>query len=350
MLKFFKGTKNSKNISNNNINSNIDSSNSNNNSNSHNNSQSDGKQGLFAKLKASLQKTRHKFVDQIATLCLGKKSIDSELLKTIEAILLSADLGVKATELVISKLTDELKRKELADPSIISSALRKQLTAILAPCEQPLVIPSEIKPFVIFLVGVNGAGKTTTIGKLAKMFQANNKKVMLAAGDTFRAAAIEQLQTWGERNKVPVIAQHTGADSASVIFDAFQAAQAKQYDVLIADTAGRLHTKDNLMTELKKLVRVIKKLDSTAPHEVLLTLDAGIGQNAITQAEQFHQAVGVTGLILTKLDGTAKGGVIFSIAANLQLPLRYIGIGEGMDDLKPFQADEFVQALFNQSS
>jgi fused signal recognition particle receptor len=304
------------------------------------------KAGFFARLKQGLSKTSASIGEGMASLFLGKKIIDDELLEDIETRLLTADVGVEATSVIIQHLTQKVARKELADADALYKSLQAELAAMLKPVEQPLKIASQNKPFVILVVGVNGAGKTTTIGKLAKKLQLEGKKVMLAAGDTFRAAAVEQLQVWGERNKIPVIAQHTGADSASVIFDAVQAAKARGIDVLIADTAGRLHTKDNLMEELKKVRRVIGKLDADAPHEVLLVLDAGTGQNAINQAKQFNQTVELTGLALTKLDGTAKGGVIFALAKQFGLPIRYIGVGEGIDDLRTFEAEPFVQALF----
>lgn len=304
------------------------------------------KAGFFARLKQGLSKTSATIGEGMAALFLGKKIIDDELLEDIETRLLTADVGVEATSVIIQRLTQKVARKELADADALYKSLQAELAAMLKPVEQPLKITSQNKPFVILVVGVNGAGKTTTIGKLAKKLQLEGKKVMLAAGDTFRAAAVEQLQVWGERNKIPVIAQHTGADSASVIFDAVQAAKARGIDVLIADTAGRLHTKDNLMEELKKVRRVISKLDADAPHEVLLVLDAGTGQNAISQAKQFNQTVELTGLALTKLDGTAKGGVIFALAKQFGLPIRYIGVGEGIDDLRTFEAEPFVQALF----
>ncbi|KAA0986425.1 signal recognition particle-docking protein FtsY [Pseudomonas sp. ANT_J28] len=304
------------------------------------------KAGFFARLKQGLSKTSASIGEGMASLFLGKKIIDDELLEDIETRLLTADVGVEATSVIIQRLTQKVARKELADADALYKSLQAELAAMLKPVEQPLKITSQTKPFVILVVGVNGAGKTTTIGKLAKKLQLEGKKVMLAAGDTFRAAAVEQLQVWGERNKIPVIAQHTGADSASVIFDAVQAAKARGIDVLIADTAGRLHTKDNLMEELKKVRRVISKLDADAPHEVLLVLDAGTGQNAINQAKQFNQTVELTGLALTKLDGTAKGGVIFALAKQFGLPIRYIGVGEGIDDLRTFEAEPFVQALF----
>ena len=306
----------------------------------------ENKVGFFARLKQGLSKTSASIGEGMASLFLGKKVIDDELLEDIETRLLTADVGVEATSVIIQSLTQKVARKQLTDADALYKSLQGELTSLLKPVEKPLVVASQNKPFVILVVGVNGAGKTTTIGKLAKKLQLEGKKVMLAAGDTFRAAAVEQLQVWGERNKIPVIAQHTGADSASVIFDAVQAAKARGIDVLIADTAGRLHTKDNLMEELKKVRRVIGKLDADAPHEVLLVLDAGTGQNAINQAKQFNQTVELTGLALTKLDGTAKGGVIFALAKQFGLPIRYIGVGEGIDDLRTFEAEPFVQALF----
>ncbi|HBO9841177.1 TPA: signal recognition particle-docking protein FtsY [Pseudomonas aeruginosa] len=302
--------------------------------------------GFFARLRQGLSKTSASIGEGMASLFLGRKEIDDDLLDDIETRLLTADVGVEATTLIVQNLTKRVARKELADSGALYKALQEELASLLRPVEQPLQVDVAREPYVILVVGVNGVGKTTTIGKLAKKLQLEGKKVMLAAGDTFRAAAVEQLQVWGERNRIPVIAQHTGADSASVIFDAVQAAKARGIDVLIADTAGRLHTKDNLMEELKKVRRVIGKLDETAPHEVLLALDAGTGQNAINQAKQFNLAVELTGLALTKLDGTAKGGVIFALAKQFGLPIRYIGVGEGIDDLRTFEADAFVQALF----
>ena len=302
--------------------------------------------GFLERLKQGLSKTSASLGEGMASLFLGKKVIDDDLLEDIETRLLTADVGVEATTAIVQNLTKRVARKELADSGALYKALQEELTALLKPVEQPLKIDSSKQPYVILVVGVNGAGKTTTIGKLAKKLQQDGKKVMLAAGDTFRAAAVEQLQVWGERNQIAVIAQHTGADSASVIFDAVQAAKSRGMDVLIADTAGRLHTKDNLMEELKKVRRVIGKLDDSAPHEVLLVLDAGTGQNAISQAKQFNQTVNLTGLALTKLDGTAKGGVIFALAKQFALPIRYIGVGEGIDDLRTFEAEAFVQALF----
>ncbi|HGS7992602.1 signal recognition particle-docking protein FtsY [Pseudomonas aeruginosa] len=302
--------------------------------------------GFFARLRQGLSKTSASIGEGMASLFLGRKEIDDDLLDDIETRLLTADVGVEATTLIVQNLTKRVARKELADSGALYKALQEELASLLRPVEQSLQVDVAREPYVILVVGVNGVGKTTTIGKLAKKLQLEGKKVMLAAGDTFRAAAVEQLQVWGERNRIPVIAQHTGADSASVIFDAVQAAKARGIDVLIADTAGRLHTKDNLMEELKKVRRVIGKLDETAPHEVLLVLDAGTGQNAINQAKQFNLAVELTGLALTKLDGTAKGGVIFALAKQFGLPIRYIGVGEGIDDLRTFEADAFVQALF----
>lgn len=304
------------------------------------------KVGFFARLKQGLSKTSASIGEGMASLFLGKKVIDDDLLDEIETRLLTADVGVEATSVIIKNLTQKVARKQLTDADALYKSLQDELAAMLKPVEQPLKIEARNKPFVILVVGVNGAGKTTTIGKLAKKLQLEGKKVMLAAGDTFRAAAVEQLQVWGERNHIPVIAQHTGADSASVIFDAVQAAKARGIDVLIADTAGRLHTKDNLMEELKKVRRVIGKLDEEAPHEVLLVLDAGTGQNAINQAKQFNQTVALTGLALTKLDGTAKGGVIFALAKQFNIPIRFIGVGEGIDDLRTFESEPFVQALF----
>ena len=304
------------------------------------------KVGFFARLKQGLSKTSASIGEGMASLFLGKKTIDDDLLDEIETRLLTADVGVEATSVIIRNLTQKVARKQLTDADALYKSLQDELAAMLKPVEQPLKIEAQNKPFVILVVGVNGAGKTTTIGKLAKKLQLEGKKVMLAAGDTFRAAAVEQLQVWGERNNIPVIAQHTGADSASVIFDAVQAAKARGIDVLIADTAGRLHTKDNLMEELKKVRRVMGKLDEEAPHEVLLVLDAGTGQNAISQTKQFNQTVALTGLALTKLDGTAKGGVIFALAKQFNIPIRYIGVGEGIDDLRDFESEPFVQALF----
>ena len=302
--------------------------------------------GLLGRLKQGLARTRVKLGNGLGALVLGGKEIDANLFDEIETQLLSADIGIDASNQIIGNLKLELARKQLSDPTILMAALQEELAEILKPCSLPLEIDLETKPFVILTVGVNGVGKTTTIGKLTKIFQNQGLSVMLAAGDTFRAAAVEQLQAWGEKNNVPVIAQSSGADSASVIFDAFQSAKARQVDVLIADTAGRLHTKDNLMSELEKIVRVLKKQDERLPDEILLVLDATTGQNALNQAESFHAATNLTGLVLTKLDGTAKGGVVFAIAKKMQLPIRFIGIGEQVDDLKPFDAKQFVSALF----
>jgi fused signal recognition particle receptor len=306
---------------------------------------------FFSRLKAGLARTRDSLAQNLGSLLLGKKAIDQALLDELETQLLTADVGIKATAAILSELTARVKRNELADSDALYAALKELLSAMLKPCEAPLVIPSDLgKPFVILMVGVNGVGKTTTIGKLAKRFQSEGKNVMLAAGDTFRAAAVEQLQVWGERNNVPVVAQHTGADSASVIFDAYQSAVSKKVDVLIADTAGRLHNKSNLMQELEKVVRVLKKLDPDVPHETMLVLDATTGQNALSQARSFTESVKVSGLVLSKLDGTARGGMVFAIAKELALPLRFIGVGEKAEDLRPFVASMFVDALFTNDS
>ncbi|QEI14318.1 signal recognition particle-docking protein FtsY [Cellvibrio japonicus] len=305
------------------------------------------KLGFFARIKRGLSRTSSHFAEGLGKLFLGRKTIDEELFEELETQLLIADVGMEATSEIIDNLTSRVARKQLADSDALFAALREQLAELLRPVEQPLVIPAANKPYVILVVGVNGVGKTTTIGKLAKRLQNDGRKVMLAAGDTFRAAAVEQLQVWGQRNNVPVIAQHSGADSASVIFDALSAAQSRGIDVVIADTAGRLHNKNHLMDELAKVKRVMAKLDVSAPHEVLLVLDAGTGQNALNQAEQFRDAAGVTGIALTKLDGTAKGGVIFALSKKFGLPVRFIGVGEGIDDLQPFAAEPFINALFN---
>lgn len=296
------------------------------------------------RLRSGLTRTRDNLSDGLANLVLGKKQIDEELLEGLETQLLLSDIGVSTTDKILQQLHDKIARKQLNDPHALLNTLKSSLTEILEPYTQPLDINT--KPFVLLMVGVNGAGKTTSIAKLAHLYKQQGKQVMLAAGDTFRAAAIEQLQVWGERNDVPVIAQQSGADSASVIFDAMQATHARQYDILIADTAGRLHTQSHLMDELKKIKRVIAKIDEHAPHETMLVLDASMGQNALQQAKQFHEAIGLTGISLTKLDGTAKGGIVFTIADQMQLPLRFIGVGEQIDDLKPFTANEFVEALF----
>jgi len=306
--------------------------------------------GLFARLKQGLSRTRSGLTEGLAQLTLGKKQIDDELLEDIETLLLTADVGVEATRQIITDLTEQVSRKQLQDSDALLDALQQEMHQILVRCEEPLAVDAAHKPYVILMVGINGAGKTTTIGKLAHQLQQQGLSVMLAAGDTFRAAAVEQLQTWGERNQIPVIAQQSGADSASVIYDAVAAAKAREIDVLIADTAGRLHTQSNLMEELKKVKRVMAKLDPSAPHEVMLVVDAGTGQNALVQAHQFNEAVGLSGITLTKLDGTAKGGVIFAIAQKLGIPIRFIGVGEGIDDLRPFHADEFVAALLDKET
>ncbi|ULH01360.1 signal recognition particle-docking protein FtsY [Aeromonas caviae] len=304
------------------------------------------REGFFARLKRSLVRTRENIGSGFFGLFSGKK-IDDDLFEELETQLLTADLGVDTTSRIIEGLVQHADRKQLKDAEALYGLLKQDMGEMLAKVEQPLVIDTSKKPYVILMVGVNGVGKTTTIGKLAKQFQAEGKSVMLAAGDTFRAAAVEQLQVWGQRNNIPVIAQHTGADSASVIYDAIEAARSRGADVLIADTAGRLQNKSNLMEELKKVVRVMKKLDDAAPHEIMLTLDAGTGQNALSQAKLFSEAVGLTGITLTKLDGTAKGGVIFAVADKFQIPIRYIGVGEGIDDLRPFVANDFIEALFS---
>ncbi|MFM1680896.1 signal recognition particle-docking protein FtsY [Aeromonas salmonicida] len=304
------------------------------------------REGFFARLKRSLVRTKENIGSGFFGLFSGKK-IDDDLFEELETQLLTADLGVDTTRRIIDGLVQHADRKQLKDAEALYGLLKQDMGAMLAQVEQPLVIDTSKKPYVILMVGVNGVGKTTTIGKLAKQFQAEGKSVMLAAGDTFRAAAVEQLQVWGQRNNIPVIAQHTGADSASVIYDAIEAARSRGADVLIADTAGRLQNKSNLMEELKKVVRVMKKLDEEAPHEIMLTLDAGTGQNALSQAKLFSEAVGLDGIVLTKLDGTAKGGVIFAVADKFQIPIRYIGVGEGIDDLRPFVANDFIEALFS---
>lgn len=302
------------------------------------------KEGFFARLKRSLLKTKENLGSGFISLFRGKK-IDDDLFEELEEQLLIADVGVETTRKIITNLTEGASRKQLRDAEALYGLLKDEMGEILAKVDEPLNIEGKT-PFVILMVGVNGVGKTTTIGKLARQFEQQGKSVMLAAGDTFRAAAVEQLQVWGQRNNIPVIAQHTGADSASVIFDAIQAAKARNVDVLIADTAGRLQNKSHLMEELKKIVRVMKKLDEDAPHEIMLTIDASTGQNAISQAKLFHEAVGLTGITLTKLDGTAKGGVIFSVADQFGIPIRYIGVGERIKDLRPFKADDFIEALF----
>ncbi len=305
--------------------------------------------GFFSSITSGLKKTRESFTNGLGTLFLGKKVIDKELLDNIETQLLLADVGVEVTQKIVNDLTQKVSRKELNDPEALIAALKQQLLAIIDYKNEALLAKAT-HPAVILVIGVNGTGKTTTIGKLARHFQLQGKQILLAAGDTFRAAAIEQLQVWGERNDIQVIAQHSGADSASVIFDAYQAAAARNVDLLIADTAGRLHTQQHLMEELKKIKRVLGKIESSAPHEVLLVLDATTGQNALRQAEQFNQALGVTGIVITKLDGTAKGGIVFAIAQKLKLPIHFVGVGEQIEDLLPFNPEEFVNALFTQAT
>lgn len=306
--------------------------------------------GFFSRLKRGLKRTGSGFAQGMGTFLLGKKEIDDDVMEDLETALLVADVGVEATTQIIDKLSEGIKRKELADGDAVFGALKREMTALLKPSDIPLDIEAGPSPYVILVVGVNGVGKTTTIGKLARRYKGEGKSVMLAAGDTFRAAAVEQLQTWGERNGVPVIAQQTGSDSASVLYDALEAARARNVDVLIADTAGRLHNKDNLMEELKKVVRVMGKVDPSAPHETLLVLDAGTGQNALSQASTFQAVVDVSGVALTKLDGTAKGGIIFAICKQTGLPVRFVGVGEAAEDLRPFNAEEFVEALFDSQS
>ncbi len=306
------------------------------------------KKGFFSRLKEGLNKTRANLTAGLAKIGLGKRKVDDELLEEIETLLLLADVGVEATKAIMADLQKRAAKSQLNDSEALFKALSEDMTAILQPVAQPLVIPENLgKPFVLLMVGMNGAGKTTTIGKLAKRFQNEGRSVMLAAGDTFRAAAVEQLKVWGERNDVQVIAQQSGSDSASVIYDAVQAATARNVDILIADTAGRLHTQGNLMAELAKVKKVISKLDPDAPHEIMLIIDASIGQNALNQVKEFHQMIGLTGLSITKLDGTAKGGIVFAIAKRIGLPIRFIGIGEKIDDLRAFEADQFVNALLS---
>lgn len=304
------------------------------------------KGGFFSRMKAGLTKTRRNLADGMVNILIGGKEIDDELLEEVEEQLLVADIGVEATKTIIANLTERTARGDLIYSHALYKALQEELVSLLAPRVKPLHIDPNKNPYVILVVGVNGVGKTTTIGKLAKRLQGEGKKVMLAAGDTFRAAATEQLQIWGDRNNISVVSQGHGADSASVIFDAFESARAKGIDVLIADTAGRLHNKSNLMEELKKVKRVMQKIDATAPHEIMLVVDAGTGQNAVNQVELFDEAVGLTGLTITKLDGTAKGGVLFNIASRTHVPIRFIGVGEQIDDLRPFSAKSFVAALF----
>jgi len=296
-------------------------------------------------LKDRLFKSKKKLGDGLSSLVVGKKKIDEDLLEELEVLLISSDIGIQTTDKVIESVRKKASRKELKDEDSLYQLIKIELESLLIT-ESSLELNSEI-PFVILVVGINGAGKTTTIGKLAKLFQSEGKSVMLAAGDTFRAAAVEQLQVWGERNDIPVIAQKTGSDAASVVYDAYQSAIAKKIDILIADTAGRLHTQDNLMQELEKIKRVLKKHNENAPHETLLVIDGGSGQNAVQQANEFHKSINLSGLAITKLDGTAKGGVLFSISDSLKLPIRFIGIGEAIEDLKPFNSKDFVDALFD---
>ena len=304
------------------------------------------KQGLLSSLRDKLGRTRDSIAGGLAALLSGRGKIDDELLEELETLLITADVGIDASMRIINDISTQVKRKTLSDPEALQGVLKAELLQILQQAKSEERQPASGKPRVILMVGINGAGKTTTIGKLTRRFQNDGQRVMLAAGDTFRAAAVEQLQAWGERNDVAVIAQHTGADSASVIYDALKAATARGADVLIADTAGRLHTKSNLMDELVKIVRVMKKIDADAPHEVMLVVDGGTGQNALQQAIHFNRAVSLSGITITKLDGTAKGGILFAIADKLQIPIRYIGVGEGIDDLRPFDAAQFVDALF----
>ncbi|KTD14473.1 signal recognition particle-docking protein FtsY [Legionella israelensis] len=306
---------------------------------------SSSRTGVFARFRKGLAKTRHQLGEGVGRLLLGKKEIPPEILEELETLLLSADFGIETTEKILTHLSERLARKQLSDGQAVYEALKAELIKLLTFDAPPLALDSGF-PFILLMVGVNGAGKTTTIGKLARKYQQEGKKVMLAAGDTFRAAAVEQLKVWGERNGIPVIAQQTGADSASVIFDAVQAAKARHMDILIADTAGRLHTQGNLMNELKKIKRVIQKIDPSAPHETMLVLDASVGQNALNQARQFNQDIAISGITMTKLDGTAKGGILFAIANELRIPFRYLGVGEGIEDLRPFDAAQFVSAIF----
>ncbi|AIT09428.1 cell division protein FtsY [Candidatus Francisella endociliophora] len=310
----------------------------------------DNKKGLFSRLQSGLSKTANKFGSGLGTILMGQKVVDEELLEDIEMQLLTADVGVEATDEIVEYLRDKVARNELQTADKLNEIIQEKLTEIILPSQQPLQIDSDKTPYVILVVGVNGVGKTTTIGKLTKKLQAEGKSVMLAAGDTFRAAAVEQLREWGDRNNTQVVYQHEGADSASVIYDAISSAKSKGVDVVIADTAGRLHNKDNLMQELKKVVKVIKKVDDTAPHEVMLVVDATTGGNALSQAEAFNEIVNLTGITITKLDGTAKGGIVFSIAKKLGLPLRFIGVGEKIDDLQVFNAEDFTKALFGSTT
>ena len=303
------------------------------------------KEGLFSRLRSGLSKTGSALTEGMGALVLGKKKIDEDILEELETRLLMADVGIEATQRIINDLTKRAARDELNNSTAMMKAMYVEMTKILRPIAKPLIIDETQSPTVILMVGINGAGKTTTIGKLGKQFQNDGKSVMLAAGDTFRAAAVEQLEVWGERNNIPVVAQGTGSDSASVIYDAMESAKAKNIDILLADTAGRLHTQTNLMEELKKVKRVMQKIDENAPHEVMLIVDASIGQNALAQAKEFNKGLGLTGITVTKLDGTAKGGILFAIAEQTGIPVRYIGVGESIDDLQEFDAYEFSGAL-----
>ena len=298
-----------------------------------------------ASLKDRLFKSKRRLGDGLSSILIGKKQIDDELLEELEILMISADIGIQTTDKIIESVRKKASRKELKDGDSLYQLIKVELEALLI--DDNLLVPVSDSTFVILVVGINGAGKTTTIGKLAKSFQSQGKSVMLAAGDTFRAAAVEQLQIWGDRNEIPVISQKTGADAASVVYDAYQSAVAKNIDILIADTAGRLHTQDNLMQELEKIKRVLKKHNDKSPHETLLVIDGGSGQNAVQQANEFHKSIELSGIAVTKLDGTAKGGVLFAISDSLNLPIRYIGIGESIDDLKPFHAKDFINALFD---
>lgn len=318
--------------------------------NSEGNTEEAPKKGLFQRLRSGLSKTGSALTEGMESLVLGEKKIDDDVLEELETRLLMADVGMEATQRIIADLTQRISRSELDNTDALMTALNEEMIKILQPVAIPLEVKPEHKPTVILLVGINGAGKTTTIGKLAKKFQNDGKSVMLAAGDTFRAAAVEQLQVWGERNNIPVIAQGTGADTASVIYDAMESAKAKNIDVLLADTAGRLHTQSNLMEELKKVKRVMQKIDADAPHEVMLIVDASIGQNALAQAKEFNSALGLTGISVTKLDGTAKGGILFAIAEQIGIPVRFIGVGESIDDLQEFDAEKFTKALLKLDS
>jgi fused signal recognition particle receptor len=301
-------------------------------------------QSFFKRLRARLNRGDSWLSYDLANLAPGGE-IDKEVLEELESLLVMADVGVDTTEQIIGNLQKSLARKELKDVDALRRGLHRSLLGILEPVSLPLEITAQDGPFVILMVGVNGAGKTTTIGKLAKRFKAQGLSVMLAAGDTFRAAAVEQLQVWGERNDVPVISQQPGADPAAVVFDAWDAARARNIDVLLADTAGRLQNQQGLMDELEKIKRILGRRDSTAPHEIMLVLDASQGQNALLQAQKFHEVLGLTGITVTKLDGSAKGGILLAIANQLNVPLRFIGIGESLEDMQPFSAEEFVSAL-----